>query len=62
MSCFIVCIAFMFYVFVLNVLQYTTVLYCVDVHSSHLKKDYLLTYTRHSLSPAVRDKLTTASR
>jgi len=52
MSCSIVCIAFMFYVFVLNVLPCTTVLYCIDVRLSHLNNDYLLTYllTSHSLN------------
>jgi len=43
MSCFIVCIAFMFNVFVLNVLPCITVPYCIDVRLSHLDKDYLLT-------------------
>jgi len=42
MSCFIACIAFLFYVCVLNVL---VMHYCaIDVRLSHLNKDYLLTY------------------
>jgi len=44
MSCLIVCIAFVFYVFVLNLFLCITVLYCIDVCLSHLNKDYLLNY------------------
>jgi len=44
MSCFIVCIAFTFYVSVLNILSYITVLYCIDGRLSNLSKDHLLAY------------------
>jgi len=49
MSWFIVCIAFMLYICVLNVLSCITVLYCIDVHLSHVNKDYLLTYNDQML-------------
>jgi len=47
MPCFIVCIVFMFYVFVLSVFPCIIMLYCIDVRLSHLNKNYLFTYMEY---------------